>query len=134
MRTRLLVIAMAVVLLLGVSAPVLAATFGELITGSGPFGFSVQNNATTANAIGISGAMRSATASSTSTGLRGVNFGAGFGVLGLHATTTGTAPGVSGETKSTQTSAVGVLGLVSSTTPGGSSAAVRGINNGTSGS
>ena len=62
------------------AAVAMAATFGDLVTGSGPFGLSVQNNATTANAIGVSGAMRSTTASSTSTGVRGVNFGAGIGV------------------------------------------------------
>jgi hypothetical protein len=59
---------------------------------------------------------------------------AGIGVYGLHAAATGTNPGVHGVTYSTETSAVGVLGEVNSSAPGGFSAAVRGINNGTGGS
>ncbi|BCW96836.1 MAG: hypothetical protein KatS3mg018_2318 [Fimbriimonadales bacterium] len=55
----------------------------------------------------------------------------GRGVYGIHTATTGTAPGVHGVTDSTSGNAVGVLGVVSSTSPGGLSTAVRGINNGT---
>jgi hypothetical protein len=55
----------------------------------------------------------------------------GTGVYGLHSATTGTAPGVHGRTNSMASYAVGVLGEVASTNPGGYSAAVRGINNGT---
>jgi hypothetical protein len=55
----------------------------------------------------------------------------GRGVYGGHLATTGTEPAVMGETSSTSGGAVGVLGQVTPTTPGGNSAAVRGINNGT---
>ncbi|MGH7597743.1 MAG: beta strand repeat-containing protein [bacterium] len=55
------------------------------------------------------------------------------GVLGTHTATTGTAPGVEGRTASTSDNAFGVLGVVSSTSPGSTSAGVRGINNGTGG-
>ncbi|CUU34574.1 MAG: hypothetical protein N2045_10345 [Fimbriimonadales bacterium] len=69
----------------------------------------------------------------------GVNYGVrgesespdGTGVYGLHAATAGTAPGVHGVTNSFSDYAVGVLGEVSFTSPGGFSAAVRGINRGT---
>src|SRR3954447_13447774 len=93
MKTRLAVIGMAIVILLGVSAPVLAATFGDIVNGTGAVGYGVINNSTAANAIGVSGAMRSTTASGSSMGVRGVNFGAGFGVYG--AGTSG--PGVYGK-------------------------------------
>jgi hypothetical protein len=75
------------------------------------------------------------------TNTAGVNFGVwgqsngaqGTGVYGLHSAGAGTAPGVYGQTNSTASEAVGVLGVVVSTSPGSYSAAVRGINNGTSG-
>jgi hypothetical protein len=57
----------------------------------------------------------------------------GTGVAGFHNAASGTNPGVLGETKSTSANAIGVYGLVSSTSPGGSSAAVRGENRGTGG-
>ena len=74
------------------------------------------------------------------TNTAGVNFGVwgqsngaqGTGVYGLHSAGAGTAPGVYGQTNSTASEAVGVLGVVVSTSPGSYSAAVRGINNGTS--
>ncbi len=72
-------------------------------------------------------------AASTSTALTGTTNGTGVGVLGLHSATTGTAAGVRGESNSTDANAAGVLGQINSTTPGGFSAAVRGINNGTGG-
>ena len=56
------------------------------------------------------------------------------GVLGVHDAITGTAPGVHGRTDSQSGSAVGVLGEVNTTSAGGSSAAVRGINESTTGS
>jgi trimeric autotransporter adhesin len=57
----------------------------------------------------------------------------GYGVYGAHYAATGTQPGVFGSTGSTAASAVGVLGTVSPTAPGGFSAGVRGVNNGTGG-
>jgi hypothetical protein len=57
----------------------------------------------------------------------------GTGVYGSHEAPTGTAPGVSGATQSSDDAAIGVLGRVTPTSPGGSSTAVRGINNGTAG-
>ena len=71
---------------------------------------------------------------SASTGLSVTNIAVGgTAIYGMHDATTGTAAGVQGDTDSTSASAVGVLGRVTSTTPGGTSAAVRGINNGTAG-
>lgn len=55
----------------------------------------------------------------------------GTGVHGAHLASTGTEAGVVGQTASTSFSAVGVRGEVLSSAPGGNSAAVRGINNGT---
>lgn len=55
----------------------------------------------------------------------------GFGVFGHHVSTSGTAPGVHGETNSVETNASAVLGVVRSASPGGGSAAVRGVNHGT---
>jgi hypothetical protein len=55
----------------------------------------------------------------------------GIGVYGVHASTGGTFPGVWGETNSTSGNATGLRGIVTSTSPGGSSSGVRGINNGT---
>lgn len=57
-----------------------------------------------------------------------------IGVIGRHNATTGTLPAMAGYSASTSTSAIGVLGQINSTAPGGSSAGVRGINNGTAGS
>jgi hypothetical protein len=55
----------------------------------------------------------------------------GIGVFGVHRASGGTGAGIHGLTDSVSGSAVGVLGEVSSTSPGGYSAAVRGINRGT---
>ena len=63
-----------------------------------------------------------------------------FGIVGTHSAISGTAEGVRGVTNSTTVGsgatvgATGVLGLVTSASPGSWSAAVRGINNSTSGS
>jgi hypothetical protein len=75
------------------------------------------------------------------TAASGTNYGvfgrsdspSGTGVYGEHAATSGTTPGVHGRTESISANAVGVLGEVAPTSPGGSSAAVRGINRGTGG-
>jgi len=61
------------------------------------------------------------------------NTGTGMGLYGLHSATTGTNPGVQGSTNSQDANAAAVVGLVTSTTPGGFSSGVRGINNGTGG-
>jgi hypothetical protein len=55
----------------------------------------------------------------------------GGGVYGVHLATTGVEAGVTGETDSVGASASGVVGRVTSVAPGGNSAGVRGINNGT---
>jgi hypothetical protein len=61
--------------------------------------------------------------------------GAGNGVVGLNSgATAGAGSGVYGQSDSTASDATAVYGLVSSTSPGGFSAAVRGRNNGTGGS
>ncbi len=62
------------------------------------------------------------------------NSGSGVGILGLHDSTGGLDPGVMGQTNSTSGGAYAVEGLVTSSAPGGYSTALRGINNGTSGS
>lgn len=67
-------------------------------------------------------------------GVQGVsNITNGFGVYGLHASASGTTPGVYGGTNSNSSSASGVFGEVTTTTPGGYSAAVRGKNAGLGG-
>jgi hypothetical protein len=55
----------------------------------------------------------------------------GHGVLGTAGS--GTGVGVGGTNSSTASDATAILGTISSTTPGGFSAAVRGVNNGTGG-
>jgi hypothetical protein len=57
----------------------------------------------------------------------------GSGLVGRHSSAIGIAPAVEGNTDSAGPEAVGVLGRVTSTSPGGFSAAVRGINAGTGG-
>jgi hypothetical protein len=55
----------------------------------------------------------------------------GIAVYGQHVSTTGTAPALRGDSASTAAGAFGLYGLISSTTPGSSSAALRGQSNGT---
>jgi hypothetical protein len=59
--------------------------------------------------------------------------GSGSAIVGNRTATTGTNAGVAGSTASLDASAIAVLGTVTSTSPGGFSTAVRGINNGTGG-
>jgi hypothetical protein len=66
-------------------------------------------------------------------GIAGISRGFGMGVYGAFERTSGTQPGVRGDTLSSSPSAIGVLGQVTPTSAGGSSAGVRGINNGTGG-
>ncbi|HEY3413095.1 MAG TPA: hypothetical protein VGM51_08555 [Armatimonadota bacterium] len=61
------------------------------------------------------------------------NAGTGSGILGRRTSTTGTDPGILGITDSTDPSATAIQGIVSSPSTGVFSAAVRGINYGTSG-
>ncbi len=61
------------------------------------------------------------------------NTGDGGAVRGVFGNTTGTVAGVLGESNSTSAGATGVTGIITSTTPGGFSAGVRGINNSTGG-
>jgi hypothetical protein len=57
----------------------------------------------------------------------------GTAILGRHFSTTGTTPGVRSSSASNSSSATGLVGEITSTTPGGLSAGVRGINNSTTG-
>ena len=106
------------------TAPTLAANTNgpgdgiqSLVSGNGKAGyFQITNNASPANAV------ESFT-----------NSPAGVGVLGGHTATTGIAAGVRGESASQDANANGVFGIITSTTPGGFSTAVRGVNNGTGG-
>ena len=61
------------------------------------------------------------------------NSGAGIGITGSHDSTAGTDPGVLGKTNSTASSAYALEGIVTSSSPGGFSTGVRGVNNGTAG-
>ncbi|MCZ6834910.1 MAG: hypothetical protein O7G85_03980 [Planctomycetota bacterium] len=54
-----------------------------------------------------------------------------YAIRGTHNSTSGTFPGIWGDTDSRSSNASGVRGYVNSTTPGGGSAGVQGINNGT---
>ena len=117
---------------------------GQVWSGSSNPGFQLINSSTTGFA-GLSSSTVSTTgravqgAAGAATGqtfaVWGRNFSTeGTGVFGEHFAVSGTEPGVLGQTHSTTGLAVGVLGVVVPTAPGGSSAAVRGINNGTGGS
>lgn len=89
-----------------------------------------ENTSNAANSNGVFGF-----ASAVSGATRGVfgqtNSPAGVGVMGLHDATSGIAPGVHGASDSTANGAIGTLGEITSITPGGFSAAVRGQNRGT---
>jgi hypothetical protein len=92
-------------------------------TASGAYGLSVNGNSNTTPAIGGGN-------SGSGVGFRGLSLG-GIGALGIHNSSTGTAAGVQGETNSTTFGAAGILGRINPTSPGGYSAGVHGINNGT---
>jgi hypothetical protein len=98
-----------------------AALRGEHNSTNG-IGIGVLGN--TPSGIGVAGR------STSGTGVIGSST-SGIGVYASHTANTGIDPGVKGETLSTSHEAVGVLGVVSSSSPGGYSAGVRGINNGT---
>jgi hypothetical protein len=93
-----------------------SGVYGESPRGKGVFGYTTGDSGAS---VGVEGRSNSAD---------------GIGVFGKHVNTGGTNPGVRGETYSKQAYASGVLGVVISNNPGGWSAGVRGINNGTAGS
>jgi len=123
-------------------------------TGTAP-GIHGVSASTSSDAAGVVGEISSTSPGSSSAGVRGINNGTGpsgigvwgsqegsgygvygtsvdgRGVYGRHLATTGNAPGVEGVSASTFQFAAGVLGEITSTSPGGWSAGVRGINNGT---
>jgi len=78
-------------------------------------------------------------AANTNAALLGSSNGTGPGLLGTNSAVTGTTTGVRGEASSTSNGigasggVTGVLGVVTPATPGGYSAALRGVNNGTGG-
>lgn len=113
------------------------AVTASKIDGSGTTsGFVLTSNGTIASWQAAGGGLTlpfTGTASSATGALQVTNSGAGEGIIGIHSAATGTGAGVKGETNSTDANAVAVLGTVSSTTPGGFSAAVKGVNNGTGG-
>jgi hypothetical protein len=61
------------------------------------------------------------------------NAGTGSAIAANRSATTGTAPTIIGTNASQDASAIAVQGVINSTAPGGFSAAVRGLNNGTGG-
>ncbi|MEP7218782.1 MAG: hypothetical protein ABI876_07685, partial [Bacteroidota bacterium] len=88
---------------------------------------------------GVGGLFEITTAANTSNALEGATNGSGNGVYGKNTAATGSTSGVLGEVFSNANGigaiggVTGVLGRVNPTTPGGYSAGVRGVNNGTSG-
>jgi hypothetical protein len=88
---------------------------------------------------GMAGLFEITTSTNTSHALTGTTNGAGVGVLGQNSAATGSTIAVKGEVSSAShgvgaTGGVtGVQGVVTPTTPGGYSAGVRGVNNGTGG-
>jgi hypothetical protein len=134
---------------------------GQAWNGTGPIGLSIHNTGTaldvesaSATAVigdssatsGVTNGVWGRSLSTVGRGVHGQSIAAtgpaygvygtaaspdGTGVYGGHLATTGIEPAVMGETSSTSGGAVGVLGQVTPAAPGGNSAAVRGINNGT---
>ena len=96
--------------------------YGETSASSGVYAYGVGGSNRSNGNFGLLGSLTAGVYGTTADGT---------GVQGVHTATSGTNPGVWGETRSTSASAVGVYGLVSSTAPGSSSAAVRGENKGT---
>jgi hypothetical protein len=114
-----------------------------------------ETNSTDPYAIGVQGTITSSSPGGASAAVRGINNGTGasgigvwgsqegsgyglygttptgWGVVGKHTGSGGTNPGVEGDSDSSAIGAIGVKGVITSTAPGGKSAAVRGQNNGT---
>lgn len=100
-----------------------------LMSGTGTtYGVYVSNNSPT----GYGGYFNNTSLTGTTYGLRCENNSAdGYGLYALHDASTGTGPAIYGRTDSTSGSAYAIHGIVQSTAPGGSSAGIRGENNGT---
>jgi hypothetical protein len=79
------------------------------------------------SAVGVLGEVDSDSPGEFSAGLRGINNGTGGNGIGVWGSQDGSGSGVYG----TSVSGNGIVGEVTSTTPNGYSAGVRGINNGT---
>jgi hypothetical protein len=125
----------------GITAPV-AGVWGDSQTNTGVYGTSASRpgvyGETSASsgvyAYAVGGSNRSNSNFGLLASLTAGVFGTtadGIGVQGVHTATSGTNPGVWGETRSTAASANAIYALVSSTSPGSSSAAVRAENRGT---
>jgi hypothetical protein len=97
-------------------------------------GASTSGDVLTATCIGTgkAGVIGISNASNTSNALEATTNGSGSAIKATRTSTSGTAAAILGQTSSTTTSAVAIQGEVTPTSPGGSSAAIRGINNGTS--
>ncbi|MFQ5806598.1 MAG: hypothetical protein ACE5I3_09125 [Phycisphaerae bacterium] len=96
---------------------------GYGVYGSTPSGTGVYGSGGT----GVYGSGETGVYGSGETGVYGSG---GIGVYGVHPGS-GTWPGVWGESHSTSSSATAVRGIITSTSPGGSSTGVLGVNNGT---
>jgi len=92
-----------------------------------------------ASTAGTAGVFEITTSSNTSNALEATTNGTGRAILATNTAPTGSTAAVVGEASSTSTGAgassgvSGVIGRIPSTSPGGYSAGVRGVNNGTSG-
>jgi hypothetical protein len=104
-----------------------AAGFG--VYGLSNSGVGVYGNSST----GQSAAFDITNTANTNNTLTATTNGSGSAIAGNRTTTTGTTAGITGSTASQDASAVAVLGTVTPTAPGGFSAGLRGINNGTGG-
>ena len=110
--------------------------FGIQATAQSAAAIRANQNGTAAAAIAVDGVINNTTG--TGTGVQGTS-PKGTGVTGSSTSGTGvagssgTGTGVTGTTGATAANASAVLGTVTSTPPGGFSAGVRGVNNGTDG-
>jgi trimeric autotransporter adhesin len=113
--------------------------------------FEITNNANTSTALlgRTNGAGVSITGSNTGLGSAGLFMltdnsntsnavemttpGSGSALRAIRTSTTGTGAGMRGESNSQDANATGALGIITSTSPGGFSSGLRGINNGTGG-
>lgn len=98
-------------------------------------GTSTSGDVLTATCIGTgrAGVIGISNTSNTSNALEATTNGSGSAIKATKTSTSGTTAAILGQTSSTTTSAVAIQGEVTPTSPGGSSAGVRGINNGTGG-
>jgi hypothetical protein len=117
-------------------------TSGPALYGTSSGGYGVWGNGTYGLVGGgTAGGVWATTGNPAASGVFGQNTDAGRGVFGWSSTGTGvyglttslgtTAPAVEGDSDSVSSGAAGVVGKLTSNQTGGSSAGVRGINNGT---